>query len=139
MSFYFSNVRKISIRYLSGLQYTRGESHKLEIDEDQPMQKHYFGQNLIDLIGEKSQQKDGFGRIVAMDLSEGDFTLDGQVKLGDSLDQVLAAWPILEDRCDEITGSNPEAEGYLQVYPDTLVLTFREGKLVQIHIQEFMD
>lgn len=126
--------------FFSGLPYVRGESHTFVIDEDQPMQKHAYGRNLIDTIGANSQLLSGFsGTIVAMDLFEGAFTLSGKVRIGDTLTEVLAAWPILEDFCLASVGSEPAYDLILEVYPDTLVLLFKAGKLVQIHLQQFLD
>ncbi|MHB1454639.1 MAG: M56 family metallopeptidase [Saccharofermentanales bacterium] len=123
--------------FFQGLTYVRGESHKLEIDEGQPMQKHNFGLNLVDMLGDSSQLENGFsGYITSLKLLEGDFILDKEIQLGDPIDGLLAKWPILEDFCEKTSIYNQR----INVFElDTFVLTFTDNKLSQIDIREFMD
>lgn len=104
------------------------------------MQFHLYGKNIIELMGKDCQLQSGFGGYIAsMDLQEGSFTLDGKIKIGDSLESILEAWPLLEDRCFEINAPDIDYNMYIDVYPDTLRLMFKNENLVQIHIQRLMD
>jgi hypothetical protein len=119
------------------LLYKRGES-STSIFTQNKEQEHFFGENLLVMDGKDSQLSEGYGGfLIEMDLLEGPIQLDGQVMLGNSLQDVLSNWPLLEDfyQPERTVGQdrillNDSNESYL---------FFTGGKLVGIHLQSFAD
>lgn len=109
-----------------------------------PMQTHYFGQNAISLVGDRSQdQQDYVGYIRQLDVNEGPISLAGQVALGAKIQDVLAAWPLLEDFYVPAYAGGSFGTDYADVIrldmEQNFCLKIKDGFLQSIHLETFSD
>lgn len=108
------------------------------------MQTHYFGQNAISLVGDRSQdQQDYVGYIRQLDVNEGPISLAGQVALGAKIQDVLAAWPLLEDFYVPAYAGGSFGTDYADVIrldmEQNFCLKIKDGFLQSIHLETFSD
>lgn len=109
-----------------------------------PMQTHYFGQNSVTLVGKRSQDLQNYaGYIRQINLSEGAASLAGEVELGANIQDVLAAWPLLEDFYVPAYAGGHFGTDYADVISldmeQNFSLRIKDGLLNSIHMELFAD